>query len=56
MAQRRADERLWAIAQTDARLMAELQGAMSRDDQHLTAANPAQAHAASIIRERLNYI
>lgn len=56
VAQRRADERLWAIAQTDARLMAELQGAMSRDDQHLAAANPAQAHAASIIRERLNYI
>jgi len=56
VAQRRADERLWAIAQTDARLMAELQGAMSRDDEHLTFVNPAQAHAASIIRERLNYI
>jgi len=56
LAQRRADERLWAIAQTDARLMAELQGAMSRDDAHLDSVNPAQAHAASIIRERLNYV
>ena len=56
LAQRRADERLWAIAQTDARLMAELQGAMSRDDARLDSVNPAQAHAASIIRERLNYV
>lgn len=53
VAQRRADERLWAIAQSDARLMAELQGAISRDDASL---DPAQAHAAQIIRERLNYI
>jgi len=56
LAQRRADERLWAIAQTDARLMAELQGAMSRDDARLDSVNPEQAHAASIIRERLNYV
>jgi hypothetical protein len=47
---------LWSIAQTDARLMAELQGAMSRDDANVDAVNPAQAHAAQIIRERLNYI
>jgi hypothetical protein len=56
LAQRRADERLWAIAQTDARLMAELQSALSRNDVHLAKVNPAQAHAARIIRERLNYI
>ena len=56
LAQRRADERLWAIAQSDARLMAELQGALLRDDAELAAANPAQAHAAQVIRERLNYV
>ena len=56
LARRRADERLWAIAQTDARLMAELQGAMNRGDAHLAELHPAQAHAASIIRERLNYV
>ena len=32
MAQRRADARLWAIAQSDARLMSELQIAMTRGD------------------------
>jgi hypothetical protein len=31
-AQARADERLWAIALKDARLMAELQSALARDD------------------------
>ena len=56
LARRRADARLWSIALTDARLMAELQGALSRNDAHLDAVNPAQAHAAKIIRERLNYI
>ena len=56
LAQRRADERLWAIAQTDARLMAELQSALSRNDVQLAKSNPAQAHAARIIRERLNYV
>jgi len=56
LAQRRADARLWAIAQTDARLMAELQGAMNRGDAHLAELTPAQAHAANIIRERLNYV
>ncbi len=56
LAQRRADARLWSIAQTDARLMAELQSALSRDDVYLDTVNPAQAHAAQIIRERLNYV
>ena len=32
MAQRRADARLWAMAQSDARLMSELQIAMTRGD------------------------
>jgi hypothetical protein len=56
LAQRRSDERMWSIAQTDARLMAELHSAMSREDEALTSVNPAQSHAAKIIRERLNYI
>jgi len=47
---------MWSIAQTDARLMAELQSAMSREDGALSSVNPAQSHAAKIIRERLNYI
>jgi hypothetical protein len=56
LARSRADARLWSIALTDARLMAELQGALSRNDAQLDAVDPAQAHAAKIIRERLNYI
>jgi hypothetical protein len=58
VAQRRADERLWAIAQTDARLMADLQGAMNRDIDLATVVgqHSVQSQAASIIRERLNYI
>jgi len=55
-AQRRADERMWFMAQTDARLMAELHSAISRDDEAQSLTNPAQRHAAKIIRERLNYI
>jgi hypothetical protein len=44
------------MAQTDARLMAELQSALSREDGALISVNPAQSHAVKIIRERLNYI
>ena len=32
IAAKRADERLWAMARTDARLMADLQAVMTRDD------------------------
>jgi len=56
LAQRRSDERMWAMAQTDARLMAELRSAMSREDEASLSVSPAQSHAAKIIRERLNYI
>lgn len=57
VAQRRADERLWSIAQTDARLMADLQCAMNRNADHdMLGQHSTQSHAASIIRERLNYI
>ena len=31
VARRRADERLWAMAQADARLMAEVQNALARE-------------------------
>jgi hypothetical protein len=58
VAQRRADERLWAIAQTDARLMADLQAALDR-----SGAAPArnvtdlmQRRVARILRDRLYYI
>jgi hypothetical protein len=58
VAQRRADERLWAIAQTDARLMADLLGAMNRDTDStpIVAKHSDQVQASGIIRERLNYI
>ncbi len=58
VAQRRADERLWQMAQTDARLMADLQAALGRsteapakDLMELT-----QRRAARIVRDRLYYI
>lgn len=58
VAKRRADERLWSMAQTDPRLMAELQSALDR-----SGAAPAkdvvdltQRRAARILRDRLYYI
>jgi len=58
LAQRRADERLWSMAQTDPRLMADLQAALDR-----SGAVPAQdvvdltqRRAARILRDRLYYI
>jgi len=58
LAQRRADERLWGMAQTDPRLMADLQAALDR-----SGAVPAQdvvdltqRRAARILRDRLYYI
>jgi hypothetical protein len=36
VAQSRADERLWAVALKDARVMAELQSALARDDANAT--------------------
>lgn len=44
-AQRRADERLWAIARTDPRVMADLQAAFTRAD-----AEPTDTAAASVAR------
>jgi hypothetical protein len=37
VARRRADERMWAIAKTDARLMCDLQAAMSRAEEVATS-------------------
>ena len=58
LAQRRADERLWSMAQTDDRMMADLQAALDR-----SGTGPAkdvtdltQRRAARILRERLYYI
>jgi hypothetical protein len=45
MAQSRADERLWSIALKDARVMADLQSALARDDAK-AALSPAVAHRA----------
>ena len=58
VARRRADERLWAIAQTDPRVMADLQSALDSSEE-----GPAkdllaltQRRAARIVRDRLYYI
>ncbi len=58
MAQRRADERLWNMAQTDARLMADLQSALERSGQSPTPerVDLSQHRAARILREHLHYI
>jgi hypothetical protein len=57
MAQRRSDERLWAIAQTDARLMSELQTAMSRsDEEELLGENSTQRRVARMLQNRQYYI
>lgn len=60
VARRRADERLWAMAQSDSRLMTELQTAMDRAE---TVAQPVAdvsdlmaRRAARIVRDRLYYI
>ena len=57
MAQRRSDERLWAIAQTDARLMSELQIAMSRSDEEtLLGESSTQRRVSRLLRQRQFYI
>ena len=57
MAQRRSDERLWAIAQTDARLMSDLQSAISRSDkEELFGENSTQRRVARMLQNRQYYI
>jgi hypothetical protein len=57
MAQRRSDERLWAIAQTDARLMSDLQSAISRSDkEELFGENSTQRRVARMLQNCQYYI
>ena len=58
VARRRADERLWSMAQADPRMMADLKCALDRSDEA-----PAkdlmeliQRRAARIVRDRLYYV
>jgi hypothetical protein len=60
LARNRADQRLWAMAQTDSRLMTELQTAMDRAEN--TAAPAADLttymsrRAARMVNSRMYYI
>ena len=58
VAQRRADERLWAMAQTDSRLMADLQSALDLNGQGPAkdVVDLGQRRVARILRDRLYYI
>lgn len=60
VARRRADERLWAIAQTDSRLMTELQTAMDRADDASAPAKDITSfmtrRTARMLRNRMYYI
>ncbi len=60
VARRRADERIWAMAQSDPRLMSELQVAKDRAEtvtQPVADVNELMARrAARIVRDRLYYI
>jgi hypothetical protein len=57
LAEARADQRLWASAQSDARVMADLQAAIGRQDQEIDTASPnvlaGNALAASVRAKRL---
>ncbi len=57
-AKRRADERLWNMAQTDPRMMADLQAALDRSDvaPAKDVLDLTQRRAARILRDRLYYI
>ena len=60
VAQRRSDRRLWAMAQSDSRMMGELQAAFDREDnddlpmQDVDAL--ARRRAARVLRQRLHHI
>ncbi len=58
MAKRRADERLWSMAQTDPRLMADLQAALDRSNTAPAkdVVDLTQRRVARILRDRLYYI
>jgi hypothetical protein len=60
VAQRRSDRRLWAMAQTDSRMMSDLQAAFDREDNEDLSVQDVVAlshrRAARIVRNRLHYI
>jgi hypothetical protein len=60
VAQRRSDRRLWAMAQTDSRMMSDLQAAFDREDNEDASVQDVVAlshrRAARIVRNRLHYI
>ena len=57
MARRRSDERLWSIAQTDARLMSELQSALSRSNEDLPSLESStQRRVERMLQNRQYYI
>ena len=53
LAEARADERLWAAAKTDTRVMADLQAATSRHDEDTTESASPSALATSLRARRL---
>ncbi len=60
VARRRSDERVWAMAQSDSRLMTELQTAMDRADEHTGPRTDLTAlmsrRVARLVNNRLYYI
>jgi len=60
VARRRADQRLWAMAQTDSRMMRELQTAMDRAEDDSTPAADVTTlmsrRVARMVNKRLDYI
>ena len=54
LAEARADERLWAAAKTDARLMADLQAIASRHDEDVTRSASPSALPTSLRAKRLS--
>jgi hypothetical protein len=60
LARRRADQRLWAMAQKDPRLMRDLQVAMDRAPEALSTLQGFEKYmtrrAARLVRDRLYYI
>ena len=54
LAEARADERLWAAAKTDARVMSDLQAAASRHDDGATDAVSPSALATTVRAKRLS--
>jgi hypothetical protein len=57
LAQSRADQRMWDLAQTDTRMMADLNAAFSRDeDESLTDSSATQRRVSRILRNSQFFI